>query len=87
MGIPLNTLAVDVEAQVDVRGTLLVDKTVPVGFQQVSIAVHVDVPDVVTDRQVESLIRAAEHSCVMLQTIKNSPDFNLAFDRTANLQC
>jgi uncharacterized OsmC-like protein len=79
MGIPLNTLAVDVEAQVDVRGTLLVDKTVPVGFQQVSIAIHVDVPDVVTPRQVESLVKAAEYSCVVLQTIKNSPDFHLSF--------
>jgi hypothetical protein len=62
-----------------VRGALLVDKTVPVGFQQVSIAVHVDVPDVASACQVESLIRAAEYSCVVLQTIKNSPDFYLSF--------
>jgi hypothetical protein len=68
-----------IEAQVDVRGTLLVDKTVPVGFQQVSIAVQVDAPDVVSACQVESLINAAEYSCSVLQTIRSILSFNLFF--------
>lgn len=78
MGVPINRLSVDVEAKVDVRGTLLVDKAVPVGFQQMTICVDIDVPGVVTKQQVERLVSAAEHSCVVLQTIKNCPKFDLS---------
>ena len=40
--IPIASLEVNTQADVDVRGTLLVDRSVPVGFQKIRCSVHVD---------------------------------------------
>ena len=73
LGLTLRRLSVQVEAKVDVRGTLRVDKDVPVGFQ--SITIHVDIDPVIslTPQEINRLIKAAEKSCVVLQTIKTCP--------------
>ena len=71
LGVTLKALTVDVSANVDVRGTLLVDKSVPVGFQSMKCHVSLE-PAQGTDRKlVERLVAAAEHSCVNLQTLRS----------------
>lgn len=70
IGVTLETLTVEVTAEVDVRGTLVVERDVPVGFQ--SMTCHVDIePGEGTDPdRVTELLTAAEYSCVNLQTLR-----------------
>jgi len=68
--VTLVSLEVDVTGEVDVRGTLAVDRQVPVGFQKMRCRVAIQ-PALGTDpRTVERLLAAAEHSCVNLQTLR-----------------
>lgn len=71
LGIELASLSVDVTADVDVRGTLLVDKTVPVGFQKMRCEVHLQAAPGTAPQALERLLAAAEHSCVNLQTLRS----------------
>jgi uncharacterized OsmC-like protein len=71
LGIDLVSLSVDVSADVDVRGTLLVDKTVPVGFQAMHCNVHLQPAKGTDPKRLERLLTAAEHSCVNLQTLRS----------------
>lgn len=71
MGLPLVSLDVRVDGQVDVRGTLRVDPATPVGFLGLRLGVTL-VPGAGVERdQVQRLLAAAEYSCVVLQTLRN----------------
>lgn len=56
-------------ANVDVRGTLMVDKDVPVGFQSMGLDIEITVPNSVPVEMAEKLVKAAERSCIVLQTL------------------
>lgn len=68
--IPIAFLEVDVQAEVDVRGTLLVDREVPVGFQRMSCRVRLEPEFNLPADKIKMLLAAAEHSCVVLQTLR-----------------
>lgn len=74
LGVSLSTLDVEVLGSVDVRGTLLVDKSVPVGFTRIDINVAMSTDDGTSDQMLDSLLIAAEHSCVVLQTLGDGPE-------------
>jgi hypothetical protein len=59
-----------VDADVDVRGTLLVDRSVPIGFQGMRCRVHLQPADDADPAKVQMLLAAAEHSCVVMQTLR-----------------
>ncbi len=67
--IVLTHTKVEVKAQVDVRGTLMFDKSVPVGFQNMTMNVELGSANV-TDKILTTLFRAAKKSCVVYQTLK-----------------
>jgi uncharacterized OsmC-like protein len=69
--IQLNHTNVVVKAYVDVRGTLMFDKTVPVGFQRMTMDVELGSSEV-SDKILATLFRAAKKSCVVYQTLKPS---------------
>jgi uncharacterized OsmC-like protein len=69
LGIGLESLDVTTAADCDVRGALLVDRRVPVGFQRVECRVRLRAPDGDAAR-LPMLVAAAEHSCVVLQTLR-----------------
>jgi uncharacterized OsmC-like protein len=69
--ITLEALSVEVTAEVDVRGTLLVDPDVPVGFLRVHCATDLRVPEDSDPQIVDILYRAAEHSCIVLSTLRS----------------
>lgn len=71
LGIKLIALEVTVAADVDVRGTLNVDRTVPVGFQQMRCDVDIQAADGTEPKLMQKLMAAAEHSCVVLQTLRS----------------
>ncbi len=68
----ITALSVRATAEVDVRGTLLVGKEVPVGFQRMTVQVELGLADGTPPRIREHLLRAAEHSCVVLQTLRKA---------------
>ncbi len=70
-GVTLEALEVDVTSDLDVRGTLMVDRRVPVGFQEVRCEVAVRARAGTDPTVIEKIVRAAERSCVNLQTLRN----------------
>ena len=69
IGVELLHLEIEVEADVDTRGTLLVSRDVPVGFQRMRCRIDVRPADGTDPELMDSLIAAAEHSCVNLKTL------------------
>lgn len=68
LGIQLEYTFVKAEAHVDVRGTLMVNRNVPVAFQ--SIDLNVNVRTVNESSRLPLLLKATENSCVIFQTLK-----------------
>jgi uncharacterized OsmC-like protein len=78
--IPIAGLEVKTQAEVDVRGTLLVDQNVPVGFQNIKCQVRLEPGANVPPEKVKMLQAAVEHSCVVLQTLRNGVPVQTQFD-------
>jgi uncharacterized OsmC-like protein len=71
LGIRLESLEVKVDAECDVRGCLLVERTVPVGFQRMRCEVRLQTKDGIGEEAIKMLLAAAEHSCVVMQTLRH----------------
>ena len=69
LGILLESTKVKVEGNVDVRGTLMVDRSVFAGFQQFQLTAEIRVKNY-NKQLVKTLIKATEYCCVTYQTIK-----------------
>jgi len=61
---------VAVTARADVRGALMVDTTVPVGFQRMHCDVRLEVSAEADQRTLKALMVGAERCCVVFQTLK-----------------
>ena len=72
MGIPFRSIEVNVEGDLDLRGTLGVDKSVGAGFEEIRVRFDVDAPDANGD-DLESLIEKTERYCTVRQTLKSQP--------------
>ena len=83
--IPIASLEVSTRAEVDVRGTLLVDRNVPVGFQQMTCHVRLEPAANVPPEKVKMLLAAAEHSCVVLQTLRSGVLVKTHFDQVQSI--
>ena len=66
--IPLRGGAVEVEGDLDFRGTLGVSKEVPVGFQSIRVEFKLD--SNATPDQLDTLLKLTERYCVVLQTLR-----------------
>ena len=67
--IELFHLKVIVTAKIDVRGTLIIDRSVPVGFTSMHIAIEVGAKEV-SEKTINTLFNATKRSCVVYQTLK-----------------
>jgi uncharacterized OsmC-like protein len=67
MGLTIRAAEVEVIGTMDFRGTLGVDKSVPVGFSHIEILFHVQ-SDAISD-QIEKLVQLTERYCVVYQTL------------------
>ncbi len=81
LGVRLTALAVEVEGDVDLRGTLAVDGSVHVGFQSMCCQTRIEVAHGTDPRTVEMLLTAAERSCVILDTLRHGVDVTTKVDR------
>lgn len=79
LGVRLLELEVDVEANVDVRGTLIVDRSVPVGFQKMRCSARLQPAEGTDPELVKRLLAAAEHSCIVLQTLRSGIPVETSF--------
>jgi len=59
------------EGDLDFRGTLAVDKTTPVGFQDIRLKFDLDSD--ATPGQLTSLLKLSERYCVVYQYLINAP--------------
>jgi uncharacterized OsmC-like protein len=71
-GIPTERIEVVVEGSLDLRGTLGIDRDVPVGFEEIRLRFDIDAPDA-SREQLEGLIEKTERYCVVLQTLRKPP--------------
>jgi len=72
MGIPTERIAVTVEGDLDLRGTLGISKDVPVGFESIRLHFDVAAPKA-TAEQLRGLREKTEQYCVVMQTLIRPP--------------
>jgi len=76
IGITIYNGSINVEGDLDFRGTLGVSKDAPVGFRE--IRMHYDLDTDADKEQLSTLLRLTERYCVVYQTLKNIPAINIS---------
>jgi len=71
LDIPVRGGTIEVEGDLDFRGTLGVSKDAPVGFRDIRVRLNLESD--ASPEQVETLLKLTERYCVVLQTLKSSP--------------
>ena len=72
MELPARSIDVVAEGDVDLRGTLGVDRDAPVGFERIELRFEIDAPDASAE-QLEKLVQRTQRYCVVLQTLVAPP--------------
>jgi uncharacterized OsmC-like protein len=72
MEIPVGGVAVTVEGDLDLQGTLGTRRDVPVGFEEIRVRFDLDAPGV-DPAALASLREKTEHYCVVMQTLAAPP--------------
>jgi uncharacterized OsmC-like protein len=75
MGIPFRSIAVSVEGDLDLRGTLGIDRSVGAGFERIRLRFDVDAPEA-DPEQLTSLHEKTERYCTVLQTLVSPPQID-----------
>jgi uncharacterized OsmC-like protein len=70
LDIDIEALDVAVSADADVRGELIVDPQIPVGFHHVGCCLRLRPAADACPERVRLLLAATEHSCTVLQTLR-----------------
>jgi uncharacterized OsmC-like protein len=76
--IPISGGTVSAEGELDVRGTLGVDRDAPVGFRAIRLRFAVE--SAAGDEQLASLLKLTERFCVVLQTIRGGVPVTATLD-------
>jgi uncharacterized OsmC-like protein len=79
MGIAVDG-TIRAEGDLDWRGTLAVDREVPVGFT--AIRLRFDLESDAGEEELAALQRLTERYCVVFQTLAGSPDLTVALERS-----
>jgi uncharacterized OsmC-like protein len=72
MGLDARKIEVHVEGDLDLRGTLGIDREVSAGFDAIRLRFEIDAPDA-SDEDLEGLMARTERYCTVLQTLKRPP--------------
>ncbi|MBS1803164.1 MAG: OsmC family protein [Acidobacteria bacterium] len=72
MGIETRHIAVTVDGDMDLSGTLGISKDVSVGFSEMRVKFEIDAPNA-TPEQLQGLREKTEQYCVVLQTLLHPP--------------
>jgi len=76
MGIPVRSGKVIAEGHWDARGTLGIDRSVPVGLTDISLKFEIDAD--ADAEKLKRLIDTTERYCVILQTLRHPPAVTLS---------
>ncbi|MFN2582312.1 MAG: OsmC family protein [Candidatus Dormibacteria bacterium] len=79
LGVELESVDVNVEIDWDFRGTMGVDRTVPVGATGARMRTRVRVKDGMDPTTTERLLKSADRYCSTLQTLRNGVDVQTDF--------
>jgi uncharacterized OsmC-like protein len=82
MGIETRKIAVRVDGDMDLRGTLGISKDVPVGFEAIRLKFDIDAPEAGKE-QLRQLKEKTEQYCVVLQTLLHPPRIEAAWEADA----
>ena len=80
MGLDVRSIETTAEDDLDLRGTLGLDREVGAGFQAIRLRFAVDAPDA-TEEQLDALLRKTEHYCTVAQTLMAPPALDVAMTR------
>jgi len=75
MEIPLRAGTIRAEGDVDFRGTLGVDRTVPVGFRAIRLVVELDTD--APQEKIDKLLQLTERYCIVFQTLGAKPEMSM----------
>lgn len=78
LDIPVVGGTVEVEGDLDFRGTLAVSREAPVGFRAIRLRYTLDTT--ATTEQLDTLIRLTERYCVVYQTLRAATDVSTTLD-------
>jgi uncharacterized OsmC-like protein len=79
MEIPLRAGRVRAEGDADFRGTLGVDKTVPVGFRAIRLVFELDTD--APQEKLDKLAQLTERYCIVFQTLAGQPQLSTKITR------
>jgi uncharacterized OsmC-like protein len=82
MGIELLSLEVEAIGELDLRGTLGMDREVPIGFSSIRCESRVSVKDDGRPERAKRLLENAERYCVVLNTLRGGVPVQSTFDLT-----
>jgi uncharacterized OsmC-like protein len=71
LDVPLRSVKVSAEGDLDFRGTLGVAKDAPVGFREIRLTFTVDTD--APQEKLDQVLKLTERYCVVYQTIRNGP--------------
>jgi uncharacterized OsmC-like protein len=72
MGLDTRAIEVVVEGDLDLRGTLGLDREVSAGFDAIRLRFEIDAPGA-TDEDLDGLVARTERYCTVLQTLRTPP--------------
>lgn len=75
----LGEAVVSAEGDLDFRGTLGVAKDAPVGFRAIRLSFKLDTDE--PRERIDALVRLTERYCVVLQTLKVTPELSVSAQR------
>jgi uncharacterized OsmC-like protein len=79
LAIPLRAGTIRAEGDIDFRGTLGVDKTAPVGFRAIRLAIDLDTD--APQEMLDKLLKVTERYCVVFQTLAGQPQLSMKVTR------
>jgi uncharacterized OsmC-like protein len=80
MGLEVRSIATTVEGDLDLRGTLGLDREVGAGFRSIRLRFAVDAPGA-TDEELDALLRKTERYCTVAQTLMAPPELDVEMTR------
>jgi len=75
MGLAVRSVQVEVEGDLDLRGTFGVSREVPVGFEAIRLALRIEAPEA-SDEELQKLQEKTERYCTVLQTLRQAPSID-----------
>lgn len=83
LAIPIERGEVRAEGDLDFRGTLGVDKTAPVGFNNIRLSFNLKTE--ASEEQLAALVKLTERYCVVYQTLRNAPSIEVELSGSSSL--